>query len=120
MSTITPCVSCGACCATYRVVFSQHELASFPGGSVPVSHARMLDDRRACLLGTDRTPPRCVALEGEVGRRVGCAIYAQRPSPCRAFAPDAGIGRGEARCGDARRRHGLPPLGGSYDAIPLA
>ena len=39
---------------------------------------------------------------------------------CRDFAPEAGAGHGDARCGDARRVHGLSSLTGSYDAFPLA
>jgi Fe-S-cluster containining protein len=56
------------------------------------------------MAGTDASPPRCVALEGEVGGCVACTIYAARPSPCREFeaAHDA--------CQRARARHSLPPL----------
>ena len=39
---------------------------------------------------------------------------------CRDFAPEAGAGHGDARCGDARRVHCLPSLTGSYDAFPHA
>jgi hypothetical protein len=62
------------------------------------------------MRGTAAQPPRCVALRGEVGRAVSCLIYAQRPGPCREFAPLATVGRGDEACDDARRRHGLPPL----------
>jgi Fe-S-cluster containining protein len=30
---------------------------------------------------------RCVALRGAVGRRVRCAVYRDRPSPCRRVQP---------------------------------
>ncbi len=62
------------------------------------------------MRGTDEALPRCVALAGEIGTRVGCSIYAGRPSPCRDFAPYAALGICEDACDRARRRHGLPPL----------
>jgi Fe-S-cluster containining protein len=58
----------------------------------------------ACMAGTNRPQPRCNALQGEVGRDVTCAQYAQRPSPCREVQPV------DEKCGRARARHGLPPL----------
>ena len=114
------CTACGACCATYRVSFGCDELDAAPGGRVPAALVERIDARRVCMRGTTAAAPRCVALAGVVGERVGCAIYDRRPSPCRAFAPQAGDGRGDAGCGDARRLHGLPPLMGSYDAALLA
>jgi Fe-S-cluster containining protein len=56
------------------------------------------------LCGTDASPPRCVALAGEVGVEVHCTIYDVRPSPCREFdtVHDA--------CNQARKRLGLGPL----------
>lgn len=38
-----------------------------------------------CMKGTDSFPPRCIALEGEVGQAVRCSIYDQRPLVCREF-----------------------------------
>lgn len=64
------------------------------------------------MRGTDDGPPRCVALEGEIGRSVRCTIYADRPSPCRDFAPYAALGIGEEGCDRARRKHGLALLAG--------
>lgn len=112
------CTCCGACCATYRVVFSVAEVESATG--VPAELTRELNERFCCMRGTDARPQRCVALAGEVGKNVSCSIYERRPSPCRAFAPEAGGGRGDIACGNARRQHGLSPLAGSYDAITLA
>lgn len=64
----------------------------------------------ACMRGTERQPPRCMALRGEVGGEVACSIYEFRPSACREFAPLAAVGRGDEACSEARRRHGLPLL----------
>ena len=115
------CISCGACCVTYPVTFSRQELDSEPGGWVPAALAEKdkIFTRCAHMRGTRDTPRRCVALEGIIGVGVNCSIYELRPSACRDFAQDADAGRGDARCGDARRLHGLPPLKGSYDAFPL-
>jgi Fe-S-cluster containining protein len=114
------CTRCGVCCATYRVLFSRSELDSEPGGCVPVALTEMVNDREACMRGTRNRPRRCFALRGTIGIEVGCAIYDHRPGLCRAFAPEAAAGHGDAACGDARRLHGLPPLGGSYDGFPMA
>jgi Fe-S-cluster containining protein len=62
------------------------------------------------MRGSDDAPPRCCALEGTVGVAVRCAIYAQRPSPCRDFAPYASLGIGDEACARARRRYALPAL----------
>jgi Fe-S-cluster containining protein len=81
-----------------------------PGGWVPSSLVDRVTPMMACMRGTERQPPRCVALRGEVGKSVSCAIYEFRPSACRDFAPLAAVGSGDQACDDARRRHGLPPL----------
>jgi len=44
---------------------------------------------------------RCLALRGAPGRDVRCAIYRDRPSPCRRVQP------GDALCMRYRREHGL-------------
>lgn len=114
------CTSCGVCCAMYRVSFLRHELDSEPGGWVPAAFTELINDRDACMRGTKDRPRRCLALQGILGVDAHCSIYEKRPSPCRAFAPEAGAGHGDAACGDARRLHGLPPLMGSYDGFPIA
>lgn len=117
---VTHCTCCGACCATYRVSFGREELDDAPGGRVPAAFVERIDAHGVFMRGTANRSPRCVALQGTVGVRVACAIYDRRPTPCRAFARDAAAGHGDMSCGDARRLHGLPPLPGSYDAVPLA
>ncbi|MBI4985645.1 MAG: YkgJ family cysteine cluster protein [Rhodocyclales bacterium] len=104
------CLSCGACCATYRVSFPCDEIDDVPGGRVPASLVERITAVMACMRGTERQPPRCAALSGEVGSRVSCVIYEFRPSACRDFAPLAAFGSADEACQDARRRHGLPPL----------
>ncbi len=62
------------------------------------------------MRGTDEAPPRCIALEGEIGSNARCGIYEQRPRPCHEFAPYAPVGIGDEACDRARARHRLPPL----------
>jgi uncharacterized protein len=117
-----PCTTCGACCTTFRVGFCCTELDT-EGGRVPAQFTERLDKRRVrmgCTQSREGKGSRCIALVGTVGRDVSCEIYARRPSPCRAFAPEAPLGRGDVPCADARRHHGLPPLRGSYDAAIVA
>ncbi|NIM42169.1 MAG: YkgJ family cysteine cluster protein [Hydrogenophaga sp.] len=97
------CVSCGACCACFRVDFSVHEMEDM-GGSVPTGLAVEVTDSTMRLRGTDHSPPRCAALAGKVGVKAACGIYEWRPSPCREFD------EGSDACGRARARHHLPPL----------
>lgn len=96
---------CGACCAAFRVSFHWME-SSEAGGRVPAHLTRAVPPHRVCMEGTQRTPVRCVALAGEVGGTVSCAIYADRPSPCREFER----GPGNEACARARALHGLAPL----------
>jgi hypothetical protein len=107
---VSPCQSCGACCAAYRVSFSCHEVDDLPGGSVPEALVESVAPHLVCMRGTASAPVRCVALRGKIGEAVRCAIYEFRPSACREFAPLAAVGRGDEACNEARRRHGLPEL----------
>jgi Fe-S-cluster containining protein len=105
-----PCQSCGACCAAYRVAFHWSEADAAAGGTVPVASVVRWDAHRVALRGTDRREPRCDQLEGTVGVSVHCAIYPQRPSPCRELEPAWVAGRPSPQCDRARERYGLRPL----------
>ncbi|MDA0190860.1 MAG: YkgJ family cysteine cluster protein [Proteobacteria bacterium] len=102
------CLSCGACCAAFRVDFHVSEMDERNG--VPAALALPLTASLCRMRGTDDAAPRCAALAGEVGVAVQCTIYERRPGPCRDFAPYAPLGIGDDACDRARRRHGLPPL----------
>ena len=106
-----PCTRCGACCASFRVDFSRHELQS-EGGSVPDGLAVEVTDSTCRMRGTDHARPRCAALQGQVGERAGCGIYEWRPAPCREVGMRAPLGLGDEAGARARARHGLPPLDG--------
>ncbi len=96
-----PCLTCGACCASFRVDFSVHETQEY-GGDVPDGLALEVNAGLRRMRGTDHASPRCAALTGRVGERAACGIYEWRPSPCREFEA------GSDACQRARRRHGLP------------
>ena len=104
------CLSCGACCAAFRVDFHREDLAVAGKGGVPERMAVRLTPTLYRMSGTDDAPPRCVALEGEIGKSVRCSIYRERPGPCRDFAPYAPLGIDDDACDRARRRYGMPPL----------
>jgi len=98
-----PCLTCGACCASFRVDFAREESEAH-GGHVPAGLATELNDTLCRLRGTDHVPARCGALGGRIGERVACGIYEWRPSPCREFEA------GSDACGRARQRHGMLAL----------
>jgi uncharacterized protein len=106
----SPCLDCGACCATFRVSFYWAETDDAPGGQVPAALTGKVDAHRRCMSGTNTPTPRCVALQGRIGEAVSCGIYEQRPSPCRDFQPFDADGEPEPRCSAARARWNLPPL----------
>jgi len=95
------CQRCGACCAVFRVSFYWAEADDAPGGSVPVSLTRPVGSLHRDMAGTETRPVRCIALQGEIGRDVGCSIYAQRSSTCKSVMP------GDSQCLKARAAHGL-------------
>ncbi|QIL81195.1 YkgJ family cysteine cluster protein [Diaphorobacter sp. HDW4A] len=98
-----PCLTCGACCASFRVDFAVEETQEC-GGSVPDGLVVPVTDYTARMRGTDHASPRCAALTGKVGVKAACGIYEWRPSPCREFEA------GSDACQRARARHGMPVL----------
>ncbi|MBI5110154.1 MAG: YkgJ family cysteine cluster protein [Rhodocyclales bacterium] len=107
---MSPCQTCGACCASFRVSFPCYEVDVAPGGLVPEALVEPVGQDLVCMRGTASSPSRCVALRGAIGQSVSCAIYEFRPAVCRDFAPLAAVGRGDEACSEARRRHGLARL----------
>lgn len=71
---------------------------------LPVFVVLDMPEERIALLGTKfRKDGRrcCVALQGDVGGRCGCRIYADRPALCREFEA------GSPECLQARTAAGL-------------
>ena len=103
MSQPHPCLSCGACCAAWRVDFAALELDD-QGGCVPGGLAVEVNGGTWRMRGTDHVPARCAALTGRIGEKAACGIYEWRPNPCRELEA------GSDACERARARHGLAPL----------
>lgn len=108
--SIFPCLSCGACCAYYRVSFYWSEADPSVGGRVPEAMTERLDPYKLVMKGTNCPQPRCTALSGEIGALVQCSIYPVRSSVCREF-PEADTEEERLQlCNRARAAHNLLPL----------
>ena len=105
-----PCLTCGACCATFRVAFHWMEADASDAVGVPVGLTEHLDPHRVCMQGTRSNPVRCVALEADIGRVSRCTIHARRPSVCREVDASWEHGVASPQCDRARMAHGLPVL----------
>lgn len=92
------CLSCGACCAHFRVSFYWAEGEALPEGMVELTPVY------SCMKGTNQSKPRCIALEGEIGQQVSCGIYQHRSSSCKE------VQAGDEQCAKARITHQLIPL----------
>lgn len=120
-----PCLTCGACCAFFRVSFYWSEAEDFPGGHVPLDLTEDVTPFLRAMRGTNQKQPRCEALHGEIGTLVQCSIYEQRPTACREFGlhwedglfnikPDE-----LQRCNRARAMYGLPPVTAATSHYPI-
>lgn len=85
--TADACLSCGACCAYFRVSFYWAE-----GMNMPEHYTEPVTAVYSCMCGTNQSQPRCVALEGEVGQQVSCGIYELRSSSCKEVQNAALVG----------------------------
>ncbi|MBA3012715.1 MAG: YkgJ family cysteine cluster protein [Proteobacteria bacterium] len=103
----SPCERCGACCAFFRVSVPTAETNDAAGGLVPADMIFFSNSSQRCMKGTETTSPRCIALEGNVGVRVKCTIYENRPSTCRNFSLSWEHNIGNRLCDKARGVFGL-------------
>ena len=110
MAWKNPCLSCGACCAFFRVPFYWAEANDYTPGGVPVEMSEQLDDFRLVMRGTRGNDPRCICLQGTIGQEVFCSIYEYRPTKCREFTASWADGEANDYCTSARKAYGLGPL----------
>ncbi len=103
-----PCLNCGACCSYFRISFYHGELKSV-GGFVPDEHVVQLNSFRAVMKGTE-IGGRCSCLTGEVGKKISCSIYENRPSVCRAYHVWDNEGVANIDCNRLREKIGLPAI----------
>jgi len=103
------CRTCGACCCNtdenraerfvdYVDVQPRSALARHPGLLRRLTVVNADGERHMRLTGAEQ---RCAALEGRVGVRVSCTIYALRPGACRRVVP------GSRECRRDRRERGV-------------
>jgi len=104
---VSPCISCGACCAFYRCSFYWAEADCAADGTVPFEMTEKLNDFRLMMRGMSGLTPRCIALLGEIGKSVRCSIYDLRSSVCRDFPVSWENGVHNPRCDKARLAWGL-------------
>ena len=95
---ISPCLSCGACCA-----YSQNwpRFSTEDDAELALIPAEFVNERSSGMRCEEN---RCAALKGRIGVATSCAIYAVRPEVCRTCMP------GDAECAMARKKFGLPEL----------
>lgn len=110
MSENNPCLTCGACCASFRVSFYWAETSMGQENGVPVDLTESVNNFYNCMKGTNQAKPHCIALVGEVGKTVSCAIYQQRSSTCREFNILDASGNIDPHCTKARAKYGLLPV----------
>jgi Fe-S-cluster containining protein len=105
-----PCLTCGACCAAFRVSFYWAESDEAVANCVPADMTCHIAPLLCAMKGTDQPHPWCTALQGSVGVRVWCSIYERRPSVCHEVLPSGQDGMANLWCDRARAIWGLPPL----------
>ncbi|AZZ36279.1 hypothetical protein CIK05_05570 [Bdellovibrio sp. qaytius] len=104
-----PCLSCGACCAFFRVSFHWSE-TNAESHAVPIALTTQINPYMNAMNGTDQAKPSCVALKGIVGESTLCSIYEQRPDCCRTFMASFEDGTRNESCDKARLSKGLTEL----------
>lgn len=110
---VPDCVTCGVCCSFALIV-----PVSYKDSERLTSYCDVLLDSAEDEVVIEKVLPRgregrCVNLSGELGERIGCDIYPDRPQVCHDF--DAG----SDRCHEYRRMYGIEPQL-SADEVRLA
>jgi uncharacterized protein len=104
-----PCESCGACCSHFRVSFYNGETDAMRDAGVPVEMVVQVTPFLVAMKGTE-CGGRCVALKGEIGKKISCGIYQNRSSSCRAFPVWMEDGSPNPKCQELRVKNGIPLL----------
>jgi Fe-S-cluster containining protein len=93
------CQTCGACCV-FSHTWPELGEEDPDGDGIPLELVDCETGRMKC------DGDRCLALEGVVGKKVRCTVYAHRPKVCREFSPQ----NRPHDCNTVRAHSGLPPL----------
>ncbi|OTG88404.1 zinc/iron-chelating domain-containing protein [Acinetobacter sp. ANC 4558] len=102
------CLSCGACCAFFRVSFYWAE-----GIEIPENMIEQVTPIYSCMKGTNQQQPKCIALQGIVGEQVSCGIYEVRSSSCKE------VQVADEQCNKARMAYNLIPFISIETEIPM-
>lgn len=105
-----PCLSCGACCAYFRVSLHWSEADPDMGGRVPVALTETLRLHERAMCGTNQEHPRCIALDADIGRYSRCTIHDRRPLVCAQLPASWEFGARSDQCDRSRIAYGLPAL----------
>lgn len=97
--TSDACLSCGACCAFFRVSFYWAE-----GLAMLEAYTEAVTPVYSCMRGTNQQSPRCIALSGTIGEHVSCTMYEVRSSSCKE------VQIADDKCNKARHAHGMIPF----------
>src|SRR5690606_937692 len=101
---VPDCVTCGVCCALTLIAPIEKERNE----GLPEFWEIFPDDAPdeppiLRIMPRDAENGHCVNLDGEIGKKVGCSVYEDRPSACRDFEA------GSDRCREYRRMYGIEP-----------
>lgn len=80
------CQNCGVCCAYYESVGVDRTEKNFPF----LLESDLLQKDEYGNFEMKNENNRCVALSGELGGKVHCSVYEQRPNACRDYVAGAG------------------------------
>lgn len=76
-----PCLTCGACCAYFRVSFHWSEADPALGGRVPIELTDALRTHERVMRGTSQSQPRCIALDATSAATAAAASTTGAPLP---------------------------------------
>lgn len=97
-----PCMDCGACCSYFRVDFKREN-----NPQVPAAVIFLKKNGIASMKGAEIFKGRCESLEGKIGEKCSCKIYANRPDVCNLFPVWLPNGLQNPKCIAARKHFGL-------------
>lgn len=109
---VPDCITCGACCQGLVCVgvkpTDDVEPALYWDVTTETADGEMVVDR---FMRRNEDTLACIALEGNIGERVGCTIYETRPIMCHHFEA------GSDRCHAVRRAYGLEPFLSMFEML---
>ncbi len=102
---VPDCATCGGCCAAFVCVDAAptDKISAEDSWNI-YGKGKNNDYPVERLIRRKEDDFSCVALEGEIGKKVSCRIYEDRPLTCQDFEA------GSDRCHAVRRAYGIEPF----------